>query len=265
MVKLTGEQTNMTREAQHKLCNLCEKMTQAGYEAFKINRIRELIDVLHKNHIQGINKFIQKLSHRIADKEAYMDIFVEGQFAVTLAKNKFSEIKLEWSSQGPDIEAVYNRQTICFEVRRRRPAEDEWSDSFEPNHVKPDCSQRIVSKIQDKLKQLQDGSINIVVFWSSTMKVMSGEMTIAYSNIQHEIDKDPERYHKLSGILFTEMEGYDLHSLKQYYLFRNSSALRPISFRLAKKLEYLHSNRKEARKVKRRLEATFKRLHVTGI
>jgi hypothetical protein len=240
-------------------------MTQGGYETFRIDRIKELIGELHKSHTQGINKLIQKLSQRIADKEDYMDIFVEGQFTVTLAKNKFSKIKLECSGQGPDIEAAYNRQTICFEVRRRRPEEDEWSDLFEPNDVQPDCSQRIVSKIQDKLKQLQDGSINIVVFWSSTMKVMAGEMKTAYSYVQHEIDEDQERYHKLSGILFTETEGYDVHSLKQYYLFKNSNALRPIGIHLSKKLESLHSNLKEARKVKRGIEAACKRLHGTGI
>lgn len=255
----------MILETKREISNLCEKMTQAGYETFRIDRLKELVDELHKGGVKATGAFTKKLSDTIPNKQDYMDIFVEGQFAVTLAKNGFAEIMLECRDEGPDIEANYNHQTICFEVTRRRYEEDEWAESFEPNHVKPDSSQRIVSKIQDKLKQLQDGEINIVVFWSSTMKVTAGEISTAFSDIQHEIDADPKLYRKLSGILFTEMEGYDIPSLKQYYLFKNNKTLKPIGIRLAKKLEYLHSNLKEMQRHRRDIEAACKRLYGRGI
>jgi len=257
--------SSMSLEAQRELGNLYKKMTQASYETFRRDRVKELIDELHGSCVQGISRFIRKLSQRIVDKQNYMDIFVEGQFAVTLAKNGFSEIRLECSDKGPDIEAVYNHQTICFEVTRRRYEEDEWAETFEPNHVKPDSSQRIVSKIQGKYGQLRDGEINLVVYWSSTMKVVSGDIRSAFSDMQHEIDGDPERYRNLSGILFTEMEGYDITSLKQYPLFKNDKALKPLGPRLTKKLESLHSDLKEMQRHSRNLMASYKKMYGTSI
>jgi len=253
--------SSMELETQPELSNLCKEMTQAGYESFRIDRVKELIVELHGSCVKGISKFIQKLSQRIVDKQDYMDIFVEGQFAVTLAKNGFSEIRLECSATGPDMEAVYSHQTICFEVTRRRYEEDEWAETFEPDRVKPDSSQRIVSKIQDKLGQLREGQTNIVLYWSSTAKVMAGEIAGAFSDIQCGIDADPALYRKVSGILFTENEGYDISSLKQYYLFRNNSASAPLGIRLANKLESLHSDLKEMRKKRRDIEAACKRLY----
>jgi hypothetical protein len=255
----------MILDIKREISNLCEKMTQAGYETFRIDRLNELVDALHGSGVKTMSNFRRKLSERVANKQDYMDIFVEGQFAVTLAKNGFSEIMLECRDEGPDIEAIYNHQTICFEVTRRRYEENEWAESFEPNHVKPDSSQRIVSKIQDKLKQFRDGEINIVVFWSSTMRVMSGEITSAFSDIQHDIDADYKLYRKLSGILFTEMEGYNISSLKQYYLCKNNKASKPLGSRLAKKLESLHSDLKEMQRHRRDIKAAYKRPYGTSI
>lgn len=248
------------------LDKLCNNMYKDGYEEFRIRRIRELVCELQKKDIQGIDRFIRKLSQRTSGKQDYMDIFIEGRFAVTLANNGFSQIDIECFGKGPDISANYNNQTLYFEVTRRRPEKDEWAESFDINAEKSDSPQNIISKIQDKLVQLLDGELNIVVYWSSTSKVTHPELNGAFSYIQQEISGDPKRYDRLSGILFTEMEGIDLSTLKQFYLFTNHKASKLLGPRLTSKLESLHSRPvKELQRERRDREAAYKRLYSENI
>jgi len=243
------------------LDKLCDNMRQDGYEEFRIKRTRELVDELQQGGVHGIDRFIRKLLKRIADKQDYMDIFVEGRFGVILSRNGFSQINLECSRTGPDIRADYNRQALYFEVTRRRPEKDEWAESFDIDAAKSDSPQNIISKIQDKLHQLLNGKINIVVYWSSTIKVLHSELKDAFTYIKQEISSDPKCYDKLSGILFTEMEGIDLATLKQYRLFTNHKASKPLGPRLTSKLESLHSKPlKELQRQRRDLEAAYLRL-----
>lgn len=253
---------HVVANVQKLLDKLCSQVSQDGYEEFRIRRLRELVDKLQLSGVHSIDRFIKKLSKSIGDKQGYTDIFVEGQFAVTLANNGFSKIYIESCDGGPDIKASYNHQAIHFEVVRRRPNGDEWAESFDINNIEPDCPEDIISKIQDKLGQLLDGELNIVVYWSSTLKVMHPELRDAFAYIQQEIEGDPQRYDRLSGILFTEQEGMDLSTLKQFYLFTNHKASKPLGSRLASKLESLHTKPlKELQRQHGDLEEPYKRLH----
>lgn len=243
------------------LDKLCNKMRQDGYEEFRTKRVRELVDELQQSGVHGIDRFIRKLSKRIPDKQDYMDIFVEGRFAVILSRNGFSQINLEYSHTGPDIRADYNRQALYFEVTRRRPEADEWAESFDIDAAKPDSPQNIISKIRSKLRQLLNGKINIVVYWSSTIKVQHSELKDAFTYIKQEISSDPKLYDKLSGILFTEMEGISYSTLKQFYLLTNDKASKPLRIRLTRKLEALHSKPlKELQKQREDLLGGYRRL-----
>lgn len=222
---------------------LIRAMTAAGYQSFMIQRAKKLVAELERRDVYGTDKFVRKLLGRIDNRQEYLDILVEGRFAVVLARNGFSQIYIERSRSGPDLRANYNRQTVYFEVTRRRPnEEDSWWESA-ASFVATDSAQAIISKIQSKLGQFLSGAINIVVYWSSTVRVNRPELQDAFSYIQNEIDADTQRYQKLSGVLFTEDGGVDQSTLKQFYLFKNCEASKPIGVGLAKKLESLHSEK----------------------
>lgn len=229
----------VTSSIRQVLGGLCRKMYQAGYETFDIERVEVLIDELQRRKVHGIDAFLLRLQERVNDRQDYLDISKEGRFAVILSRNRFSHIHIEYSRRGPDIKAKYNRQIVYFEVTRRRSKKDEWAESSDFDAVGSDRPENIISKIQEELRQFSDEQRNVVVYWSSTISVMPLELQEAFTYIQQEIDTDSQRYQKLSGILFTD-EGIDLSTLKQFYLFKNDKASKPLGIRLARKLESLH-------------------------
>ena len=241
----------MTPSSQKLLGELCNEMVQAGYEDFDIRRVKELVTELQRGGVQGTDAFVRILLDRVANRQEYLDITKEGYFARILSRNGFSQIHIEYSDEGPDLKANYNGQTIYFEVTRRRPNEedDNWEQS-EASFVASDTAQDIISKIQGERSHFSYGEINIVVYWSSTVRVGAFDLKDAFDYIKQEIEADPERYQKLSAIVFTEDEGIDMSTLKQYYLFKNDKASRPLGIRLGKKLESLHTEDPE--KLKRR-------------
>jgi len=186
---------------------------------------------------------------------------MEGRFAATLAHNNFSGIEVEYCSNGPDIKATWNRNTVYFEVTRKRSLEDEWADEREPfirsAVASQDSIKNIISKIEAKLKQLKNAEINIVVLCSSTIAVDEHDIREAFKLIE----KTPKEYKKLSGILFTNDYGVDTATLKQFYLFKNDKASKPLGLRLTKKLEsLLEQNRKKLQRENEELAAAFKKL-----
>jgi hypothetical protein len=237
---------------------LIRAMTEAGYQSFMIQRSKKLVAELERRDVHGTDKFVRKLLGRTDDRQEYLDIFVEGQFAVVLARNGFSQIHIECSRSGPDLRANYNRQTVYFEVTRRRPnEEDNWEQSV-ASFAATDSAQAIISKIEGKLGQLLRGERNIVVYWSSTVRVGHPELQDAFSYVQQAIDADPRLYHKLSGILFTAGGGVNLSTLEQFYLFRNNKASEPLGIRLATKLKSLHEE--DLKKLERQRKALLERV-----
>ena len=219
------------------LTELRRQMRANGYPRFKVNRLEDLLDRLQKSSI-GTSNFTAKLLKSVGDAQQFHDIFVAGKFAAILADNGFRQVEIEYEPQGPDVRASYNGRTIYFEVTRRHSDEDEWG-GFSPEPPEDELG-KIRSKIFGKLSQLKEEEINVVVYWSSTSKVMSHRMAQAFAaEISRILEEDPEPWKELSGILFTEMLGTDIATLKQFCLFRNERAARPLAPRLATKLESL--------------------------
>lgn len=213
-------------------------MGRVGYPEFMIVRLRERVDELQQINVHGIEAFLRKLSQRINDKQDYLDILMEGRFAVMLAKNGFTDIYLECSGSGPDIRAVYGGKTVYFEMTRRRAVQDEWklAEPDVADFIEPDRTENVISKILGKVGQLQRGETNIVVVWSDTIGLNVIEMGEAFGYIQQEIDNEPEKYRDLSAVLFTT-GGVDMATLKQFHVFKNNHALKELSDDLAKKLQ----------------------------
>ena len=231
---------------------LCNKMRQAGYEEFKMERVKKLVDELQQHGVQGIDGFLRKLAKRVTNKQGYYDILKEGRFALTLARNKFSQVQIEYSSKGPDLKANYNRRTLYFEVTRRHSEVDEWVKQSEDALPPPDNPENIISRIQGKMSQLRSGELNILVFCSDTVAVLEFEMKKAFNYIQQEINHNPGVYGRISGVLFTE-GGYDVATLKQYHLFTNNKASKRLPPRLARKLESL--GEKDRGRLQRKFDA----------
>ncbi|MFH1382157.1 MAG: hypothetical protein ABIH70_04600 [Chloroflexota bacterium] len=228
-----------------------------------IKLAKERINELQQRGIHGIDKFLQKLVDRANNKEDYLDILMEGRFAIILARNGFSDIEIEYCEKGPDLKAGWNRETVYFEVTRRRPSEDEKQSSSSGRGVyavKRAKSEDIIGKIQGELHHLKGTEINIVVLWSDTAEWNENTVREAQKYIEEEICDDPNRYKVLGGILFTT-GGYKYSTHEQFFLFENNKASKPLEFRLIKKLKSLHEqDLKQLKREQRELEAAFKRL-----
>jgi hypothetical protein len=238
---------------EDKLQKLIMRMEELDYNSYMIGLAKERVNELQQRGVLGIDKFVQKLKDRVNDKEAYLDILMEGRFAIILARNNFSKIQIEYADSGPDLEAIWNRKTVYFEVTRRRSAIDEWAEVREAPLPPPDEPENIINKIQQKLKQLRIGKVNVIVFWSDTMAVVSLNMKEAFEYIKQEISQNPGTYEDLSGVLFTEGGGVSAGTLKQFRIFENNKASKPLGMRLTKKLESLHEE--DPKKWEREFEA----------
>ena len=223
-----------------RLQKLVTRMKVIGYNSYMIGRVKELVNELQQRGVYCGDRFVQKLLDRVNDKEAYLDILMEGRFAIILARNNFSNIQIEYADKGPDLKAIWNMNVVYFEVTRSRPSEDDQAVQDGAVFVSQKRIENIKSKIQDKIPQLQSGKINVVVLWSDTVNLLPRAVAEAFGYIEQEIDDDPERYKDLSGVLFTEGGGVDLAALKEYYLFENKEASKPLGPRLIRKLKSLH-------------------------
>lgn len=242
---------------------LIKRMKELNWECFAVERIRKQVNELRRKGVHGVDRFVQKLLYSVDNEEAYRDIEKEGRFAIILARNRFSGvtfIKEDIKHKSPDLKATWNKNTVYFEVTRKRPIENEWVKEQEDTRFPSGDPEDIISKIQGKIGQLINGKINILVFWSGTLTVDKSEMEEAFEYIQQEIAQDASVYKKLSGILFFAEGGFSVPTMKQCYLFKNEKALKPVVPRLARKLDCL--NELSPKQIKREREgrtAIFKR------
>jgi hypothetical protein len=225
-----------------KLQRLIEGIKKADYKdcdkEHMARRAEERINELQQRGVHCVDRFVQKLLDRVDDKDAYLDILMEGRFAIILARNGFKELHIEYCSEGPDIKAEYNGQTIYFEVTRRHADEDEWAGRNGVSWASSDRVENIIARIREKLRQLQSGEINIVVLWSDAVSLGEREVKEAFDYIIQE-DQETRAYKALSGLLLTEGGGVDVATMKQFYLFENDKASKPIGVDLGRKLESL--------------------------
>jgi len=229
---------NLPAYAQRLLNQLVSKMTPPVYNDVNIQRLYEVIEDIVKYNIQGIDRFLRRLLRAVVVKEEWVNIRREGRFAGVLAKNGFSPVYLEISKNGPDIKAVYKGYTIYFEVTRRRAATDEWKTEQPDalNKIEPDSAENTISRIFGKVRQLQPDEANIVVLWSDTIGLNHLEMQEAFQYIQQEIENTPDGYRILSAVLFTT-GGVNTSTLKQFYLYQNVNAAKPLPAAIIQKLE----------------------------
>ena len=240
------------RVMEDKLKRLITRMEALGYNSHMIRLAKERVHELQRRGVLGVDRFLQKLIDRVNDKDAYLDILMEGRFAIILARNNFSEVHIEYSEEGPDLKAFWNRNIVCFEVTRRHSEIDEWAKVSEDNLPDFDEPEDIISRIQRKLRQLQADEFNVIVFWSDTIAVHSHRMEEAFEYILQEINQNLGTYQDLSGLLFTEGGGVSGSTLKQFSLFKNDKASKPLGTRLAGKLESL--NEKDPKKWQKEFE-----------
>lgn len=230
-----------------------------------IKLVKERINELQQRGICGIDKFLQKLFDSAHNKEDYLDILMEGRFAIILARLGFKEIHIEYCEAGPDLKANYNDNTVYFEITRRRPTEDDQAAEVGATVISRDRTENIISKIQGKLRQLQSDEINIVVVWSDTIRLSQHELEKAFEHIKQEIKDDPEKYKDLSAILFTEGEESYRTTLKKFYLLKNDEARKLLGICLTRKLKSLQKqNPKKLQKEWEAIAAAMKRLELKG-
>ena len=179
---------------EDRLQELIKRMKELDYHEHWVRFTFEYVSQLQEKGVLAVDRLVQRLERctKGSDKKEYWEVLMEGRFAATLAHNNFSGIEVEYCSNGPDIKATWNRNTVYFEVTRKRSLEDEWADQSEPFVrsivASQDSIENIISKIKAKLKQLKDAEINIVVLCSSTIAVDEHDIGEAFKLIE-KIDK----------------------------------------------------------------------------
>ena len=242
-----------------RLRQLVGQIKVTGYKEHWIELTREIVNELQQRRVQCIDKFVRRLERctKGKDPRAYWDILMEGRFAVVLARNGFSKVYIEYADKGMDIKANWNRNEIYFDVTRKRSIDDEWAKNFEDLKLPSNKAGNILGKIDSKLRQLKSGRINIIVFWSSTLAVDKSKIEEAFKYIENS----PEKYKDLSGVLFTESGGVNMATLKQFYLFENKGASKPLGPRLFNKLNNLHErNINQLQREREKLAVAFRKL-----
>jgi vesicle coat complex subunit len=239
---------------QGNLQKLTKGMKKLGYNSHMIGLAEKCINELQQKSVHGVNKFIQKLLSRVTEKEAYLDIFTEGRFAIILTRLKFSKIHIEYCDKGPDIKADWDNSTVYFEVTRSRPSEDDLAVQAAAAFVSQDTAENTISKIQGKIQQLQNDEINIVVLWSDTVNLDARLLKEAFEYFKQEIKQNPGTYKDLSAILFTEGEESYQTTLKKFYLLKNDEARKPLGICLTRKLKSLQ--KQNFKKMQREWEVT---------
>ena len=192
-------------------------------------RSGEIITELQNKKTQGIGRFVHRLE--IApDEEEYLDILAQGRFALLLHHNGFSCIDMEPSKKGPDIMITSSRYTSYCEITRRRFKKEDYelAKSGGPSWTRPDSADNLNGIIVNKLKQLLDGEMNIVVIWSNTIKVGTPEIEEAFKWISKEIRSNVGTYEKLSGVILVQDGKVDLTLPNEICLVVNDKAKRPL-------------------------------------
>jgi hypothetical protein len=247
---------NKSPVIQAKLNGLCEKMRQSGYEEFKINWAIEIVNELQQIGVQGLDTFVGKLSERLDSEDEYRDILKEGRFARALVKNGFRKIEIEYTKQGPDVKAYYNKSIVYFEIRRIRENKDDKAIDLSKDGVgwiSPYRIDNLRSIILDKKKQLKADELNIVVLWSDTRSLDKRKFEETAQVIQQEIDSASQTWRKVSGILFTTGGvSYSYGTPKQFHLFINDKADQKLPNHLANKLQSM--TEEDPRKLHREYE-----------
>ena len=81
------------RIIKDRLQRLIEGIKKADYKDCDKEHIARLaeerINELQERGVYCVDRFVQKLLDRIGDKEEYLDILMEGRFAIILARNNF--------------------------------------------------------------------------------------------------------------------------------------------------------------------------------
>lgn len=255
-----GKEERVMNDRLQKLITKIEAMQDVDTDHV-VRLVKERIKELQQSGVHSVNKFLQKLVWGANNKEDYFDILMEGRFAVILARNKFSNIHIEYCKKGPDLKADWNRNTVYFEVTRSRPNEEDEQVQSRVAFVSSMSAESIIAKIQGKLRQLKSGEINIVVIWSDTVRLRPPVIKEAFEYIKQEITDELKKYKNLSGILFTEGGGVDTATLKQFYLFKNDKTSKPLGSRFTRKLESLHEqDLKQLQREMDELAAAFRRI-----
>ena len=236
----------MPNNVQRKLDKLIASMVRSGeYNDCDVNGAKQLVHELQGRGVHCVDRFVQRLLHSVGNKEDYFDILTEGRFALVLARNGFNEIHIEYCQQGPDLKATYNRQTLYFDVRRRRPKQGESWEMQEARWAGEDSQDNIIGIIRKKRGQFCNARLNILVLWSDTIELRPSTIKKVASYI---FEENVSEFRIFSGILFTEAEGYSLPSVAQYRFHRNPHASKPVGVRLTRKLGSLHTRPPKALK-----------------
>lgn len=228
-------------------------MEHSGFSENKVQSLQLLLltEDLISREVQNVDRWLREVEGNLADKEAYLDLWVQGWFARVFAYNNFPTIMNPQGKGGPDLLIESNATQVYVEVRRFREDYDETKrlkDAVNKGKLvqygNPEQDiRRVLNAIQSKSKQGKGIPIStayVVAIYSHKESIEEIEFNLAVEELEKEAAQGGGQYSGIGAVLFYDRYmNQSTHQL--WYLWENPYAnkQRRVSEPIAKKLKSL--------------------------
>lgn len=194
-----------------------QKLHQVIFNLFEPSEANRRMSVLRQLESAGA-KALEVLTKKLvqaANKKEFYDLFAEALAAGVFLRNRFHVTFLK--SPGPDVRVEHNDYRLFVEVKRIR---EDYEKTNKMERKMRRCldegklaiygtvedvqkgAEKIKSVVQEALRQLVKGELNLVFLWIDKRLWEEWEFLEAMKYIQEEICGDPKRYSKISGLIY---------------------------------------------------------------
>lgn len=227
---------------REKYKRLVARMKYYGYSEEEIFSAILLLQDLDQGNIKNLDGFYNILMERLENKEQYLDIWIEGKTALTLAFNNFN-VTYNPLGNGPDLLAEDFGHQLYVEVKRyredwltRRKLEEATEKGTKYGRGQRDV-EKLIGDVLKKTSQLPRGEIDIVFIRSDNITIEEVDFKLAMHDFDEMVRSNPV-YRRISGILF-DSGWVNIRTGQRFYLHLNPQAEKPLSLVLAERLRNL--------------------------
>lgn len=216
------------------------------FEPPEANRKMLVLRRWERSGVKGFHVLTRKLCEA-PNKEAFHDLFAEALAAGVFLRNGFGVTFLK--APEPDMRVEDNDYRLFVEVKRiredyektkkiekkmRRCVDEEKLAIYGTVQDVQKGGEKIKSVVQEALRQLVEGELNLVFLWIDKRLWEELEFLEAMKYVQEEIRGDRKRYSKLSGLIYRPPWW---SSMQPHFYFWKNPAETMIDEELARRLD----------------------------
>jgi hypothetical protein len=194
--------------------------------------MEQLVEKLKQEGVSGINLWAKDMRRALGDEEGFGDFYLEGHYALKLARHKLEVEFRPFGKKGPDLRVSQSGNwSILIEVTRFRPDKSIEKALYEAGQrgklvEYPITTSQIYDRILREYPQLIKNAFNIIILHSDHVAKEEIDFKTAISYISEEILRDNTRHTKVSAIILCCR--WRDPDWTRCYVFHNQHATRPI-------------------------------------